>query len=414
MAATNLESQRLISVSLGKIAQSRSQKGGINLHKNLLVATVLHKARTACMMEYQTLQRQRQLEFQQRQQQQQKDAAALEFEAKQEQARSAALSLAAFNTAQEQQQSTIPTCVREMEEESEACDSSASSDALASPASDPVPHDSRADLGQNSSSATSTPSDSGETGAAALASGLKVGQNQVCSASADTQSLDTCNKENSPPTCTMGDSESDTDFDEFDVDFEVEETTPQVVPQSSVPPSPTDHLAAATQLAEDAAGLSSQSADQRQKSQTSGQPTCNILKRQRENCGTAQDQECPLANKRARLVAVRRESCTNTSDPSTVSDQHTPSSDSNQISNLVTIFNSGFTGLCAVSQSSPSKEQLNCDSVSSQFTGLSPTQPDSLSVSSYSRKISESSLSCSSSLGRLDSLPPAMGLVLTV
>jgi len=47
----NTEAQRLITVSLGKIAASRSQRGGINLHKNLLVACVLHKARTAYMME---------------------------------------------------------------------------------------------------------------------------------------------------------------------------------------------------------------------------------------------------------------------------------------------------------------------------------------------------------------------------
>lgn len=51
MASTAAEPQRLIAVSLGKIASSRSQRGGINLHKNLLVASVLHKARTAYMME---------------------------------------------------------------------------------------------------------------------------------------------------------------------------------------------------------------------------------------------------------------------------------------------------------------------------------------------------------------------------
>lgn len=51
------ESQRLIAVSLGKIAASRSQKGGINLHKNLLVATVLHKARTAYMVQHYNRQR---------------------------------------------------------------------------------------------------------------------------------------------------------------------------------------------------------------------------------------------------------------------------------------------------------------------------------------------------------------------
>jgi len=46
-----LEAQRLIAVSLGKIAASRGQRGGINLHKNLLVAGVLYKARTAYMVE---------------------------------------------------------------------------------------------------------------------------------------------------------------------------------------------------------------------------------------------------------------------------------------------------------------------------------------------------------------------------
>lgn len=55
MDSTN-EAQRLIAVSLGKIAMSRQQRGGINLHKNLLVASVLHKARTTYMMDnFQTL-----------------------------------------------------------------------------------------------------------------------------------------------------------------------------------------------------------------------------------------------------------------------------------------------------------------------------------------------------------------------
>jgi len=37
------ETQRLIALSLGKIAASRQKRGGINLHKNLLVASVLLK-----------------------------------------------------------------------------------------------------------------------------------------------------------------------------------------------------------------------------------------------------------------------------------------------------------------------------------------------------------------------------------
>lgn len=46
-----VEAHRLISMSLGKIAASRGQRGGASLHKNLLVSTVLYKARTAFMME---------------------------------------------------------------------------------------------------------------------------------------------------------------------------------------------------------------------------------------------------------------------------------------------------------------------------------------------------------------------------
>ncbi|XP_064457670.1 immediate early response gene 2 protein-like [Ornithodoros turicata] len=40
------DAQKLIAISLGKIATSRSQRGGPSLHRSLLVATVLYKART--------------------------------------------------------------------------------------------------------------------------------------------------------------------------------------------------------------------------------------------------------------------------------------------------------------------------------------------------------------------------------
>lgn len=49
--ATTVDAQRLIAMSLGKIHASRVQRGGINLHKNLLVAGVLQKARTVYMVE---------------------------------------------------------------------------------------------------------------------------------------------------------------------------------------------------------------------------------------------------------------------------------------------------------------------------------------------------------------------------
>lgn len=84
------EAQRLISISLAKIAASRCVRGGVSLHKNLLVATVLQKARYIFMEEafhtlhghyinqanskfIQQLRYQEQLENQLRQQQQDKE-----------------------------------------------------------------------------------------------------------------------------------------------------------------------------------------------------------------------------------------------------------------------------------------------------------------------------------------------------
>ena len=45
------EAQRIMTLSLGKIVASRSRKGGISLHRNLLVASVLFKARDAYIKE---------------------------------------------------------------------------------------------------------------------------------------------------------------------------------------------------------------------------------------------------------------------------------------------------------------------------------------------------------------------------
>lgn len=61
------DAQRLIAMSLGKIAASRGQRGGISLHKNLLVATVLTKARTVFMLEsYNNMMENRRLEMEAR------------------------------------------------------------------------------------------------------------------------------------------------------------------------------------------------------------------------------------------------------------------------------------------------------------------------------------------------------------
>lgn len=63
------QAQRLIAMSLGKIAASRSQRGGANLHKSLLVSTVLHKARTTIMMEsFQAMMQQRKAQMEASQQ----------------------------------------------------------------------------------------------------------------------------------------------------------------------------------------------------------------------------------------------------------------------------------------------------------------------------------------------------------
>lgn len=45
------EVQRLIGLSLSKIQMGRTQRGGLPLHRNLLVATVLSKARDLYMQE---------------------------------------------------------------------------------------------------------------------------------------------------------------------------------------------------------------------------------------------------------------------------------------------------------------------------------------------------------------------------
>ena len=45
------EVQRIIGLSLSKIQLGRNQRGGLPLHKNLLVATVLNKARDLYMQE---------------------------------------------------------------------------------------------------------------------------------------------------------------------------------------------------------------------------------------------------------------------------------------------------------------------------------------------------------------------------
>uniref|UniRef100_A0A8D0EMY9 Immediate early response 5 n=1 Tax=Strix occidentalis caurina TaxID=311401 RepID=A0A8D0EMY9_STROC len=46
-----LEAHRIVSISLGKIYSARGQRGGLKLHKNLLVSLVLRSARQVYLSE---------------------------------------------------------------------------------------------------------------------------------------------------------------------------------------------------------------------------------------------------------------------------------------------------------------------------------------------------------------------------
>uniref|UniRef100_A0A8D0BXS2 Uncharacterized protein n=1 Tax=Salvator merianae TaxID=96440 RepID=A0A8D0BXS2_SALMN len=46
-----LEAHRIVSISLGKMYSARGQRGGVKLHKNLLVSLVLRSARQVYLSE---------------------------------------------------------------------------------------------------------------------------------------------------------------------------------------------------------------------------------------------------------------------------------------------------------------------------------------------------------------------------
>ncbi|XP_059173919.1 immediate early response gene 5-like protein [Physella acuta] len=347
--AASIETQRLISVSLGKIAQSRGQRGGINLHKNLLVATVLHKARTAYMMEsynyQQNLHRQK---LQQGQQQ------------------------AQFSSPVVQNNSS--TLCSNASNNGEVCQ---------------TPHDS------NLVQPTATPTASVESRSEISAT---TGHGEDAHEPMTIQ--ETHDKENAPPARY--------------VISDKQEISNSESKQSN---RPDDHLTASNLLS-----LEVQSASL--ENQVNTPTACNILKRRRDNPSTGtQDKECP-ANKKARVSydsQFSKDSYLSDFDLSSDESDSEPeldvmhTSDSPQITNLVTIFNSGFSGLCAVvngdSDSDSSGYQSDLDiSGSSQFTPIPKLRPESPSPS-YSRKHqSDSSLLCSSQVGRLDTLPNAIVL----
>uniref|UniRef100_A0A0B7BKT3 Uncharacterized protein n=1 Tax=Arion vulgaris TaxID=1028688 RepID=A0A0B7BKT3_9EUPU len=293
--SVSMETQRLISVSLGKIAQSRSQRGGINLHKNLLVATVLHKARTAYMMEsytyQQNLQRQKLLE---------------QYQAQQDDR---------LSTGQQIE-------VGELNKgEVLARDSN-----LGHPAATPTGgEETRSDV-------------SSETTVSCAHEQMSVEDNEV---------VVVHDKENSPPAVD---------------DRHIFPDTVQVTKLSQ-----DSHLSAATQLSQEAqlAASSCEHNSLKQQTLTSGGTTCNVLKRRRDNpSASVPDSDHPL-NKIARVHnSDRSQNVTPVLSSSSYTDyssdcsaeSHSVSesshkSDTNQITNLVSIFHSGFSGLCVASNS---------------------------------------------------------------
>ncbi|KAI8738681.1 immediate early response gene 5-like protein [Biomphalaria glabrata] len=366
MAAT-METQRLISVSLGKIAQSRGQRGGINLHKNLLVATVLHKARTAYMMESFYQQRQK-LSHGAAQQQQQPQQAP-----------------------QNSAPVVVPLCTQGYSEspvKEEVCQ---------------TPRDSNLDQPR------ATPCASEETRSNASADTNIHEPMTVCDEVHD--------KENAPPSCASRLSHVSTDSSALDNSPSQTEAKPSL-----------DHLSAATQLSYEARIAADDNSSYN--NTTSASSTCNVLKRRRDNpsaCYQDQEGECPVSKK----ARVSYDSCTHSalrdsylSDFDISSDESDSepelemmhsTSDSPQITNLVSIFHSGFSGLCPIAPTHDSDSELESSgyqsdldvSGSSQFTPLSKMRPESPSPA-YSRKMSEPSLMCSSQMGRLGSLPSAI------
>lgn len=424
--AASVETQRLITMSLGKIAQSRSQRGGLNLHKNLLVATVLHKARTAYMMEtynYQQQQHQLSLQNQKYQQeqllQQQQQQHQLELQRQQQQA---AVSISNNDAAIEADMSCVEEeeCqVSHLEVEvgqcSEASQSSASQE------------------GSTESSQIFVPSASSSPAPQLLASeGNSVHQSLSCCQMA-------ADKENTIPSVVS-------------VPEPIETTTVITTPFiDTVPPVVPDHMEAANKLSQEASmcALSSCAVQanlcQQNQNTTSGSPTCHgVLKRRRDNsnhCNINQSSEfgCPLS-KKARVIhesslssssclefvsfaAEMRDFSSDESDSESDLDSEVISSipmltpDSPQISNLVTIFNSGLSNLCT------EEELKNCQNSSDQdyhhepefeissppqYTTLTQLKPESSQNSNSN--FSHTELLCSTEVGRMDSLQSAIVL----
>ncbi|KAH9488227.1 hypothetical protein Btru_064288 [Bulinus truncatus] len=389
MAAT-METQRLISVSLGKIAQSRGQRGGINLHKNLLVATVLHKARTAYMMES---------FYQQRQKLSTQGPAVQSQQQTTQTTSSPAITVPATTT----HQGYVDAPTR-----GEVCQTSCDSNLDHQPRGTPCESAAETRWGGSSCAV------SHEEPMAVLD--------------------EAHDKENAPPACDdrlSHNNNNNTNASDLSL-------SSSRMDESENSRQSADHLSAAAQLSHEARNAASDvngfvSSSNNNNNVTSASPTCNVLKRRRDNpsaCCQDQESDCP-ANKKPRVSYealtpyYQRDNYLSDFDISSDESDSEPelgsihSSDSPQITNLVSIFHSGFSGLCppmshaadsAAYDSESSGYQSDLDiSGSTQFTPLSKLRPET-PTPSYSRKMSEASLTCSTQVGRLESLQSAIVL----
>ncbi|XP_076455054.1 uncharacterized protein LOC143289795 [Babylonia areolata] len=289
------ESQRLITLSLGKIAASRGQKGGINLHKNLLVATVLTKARAAYMIQHINAAKQR-------------------AAAQQPQPSSSSPSPAV---------SSSSTCVEMREQQSTASSLSPATSSPSSPSSTPVHHHSSPPSASPSSPVPAAPQ-SVTPVSASVPEGAAGSCMQVVGVAGESE-----DKENTPPPCR-----------------DATTTPPCSTTSTTLSPECEKRLQGEQDIVAFGGkpALSSRSVShcgQQQNTTSSSRPdyvsrpssTCCLLKRRRAMDSDHENVSAP----KVRIVEARVSDSTSTPEPMQC--------DSPQISNLVNIFNTSFAGL---------------------------------------------------------------------
>ena len=290
------ESQRLIAVSLGKIAASRGQKGGINLHKNLLVATVLHKARTAYMIQH--------------------------------------INAAKQRVAPTPAPTPVPQCV-EMKEQNVSEPSS--------PASSPSPSPSPAPPTFQTAPSSPAAAPHSVTGVAALPETGSVPDGADVGGSAQVAECE--DKENTPPppSLPLRDATSTP---------ATTTTSPECEKRLHEQAMDTGKDVKDTKLSRSAMSHAQQPSNNSTRDYVSGGKSCSscLLKRRR-----AMDRDHENVSAPKVRIVESRVSVSNTDS----SNQEAMQCDSPQISNLVNIFNTGFSGLSSVSSHKLS-ENLTC------------------------------------------------------